>query len=110
LGFAAGFVAARRQIAGQFCRDVWEDIRPAARALLGDMAIFLIGLLVLAVVYLALHVLRVIGYDQARLEIFELMHYITYLVVFAMLLLDLILKVGTLIWKRPVGIYAPDED
>jgi hypothetical protein len=110
LGSIAGFVAAHLSHFGRFCKDVWEDIRPAARALVGDVAIFVLVLAALAVAYLGLRSLRVIGYNQARLETFDLIHYCAYLVVLVMLLLDLIIKIGARVLKTTKEAYAPDED
>jgi hypothetical protein len=93
-----------------FPKDVWEDIRPAARALAGDVAIFLMVIAALAIAYLGLRTLRVIGYDSTRLDTLETIHYYAYLVVFTMLLLDLIVKIGARVFKTTKDIYEPDED
>jgi hypothetical protein len=95
---------------GQFFRDVGADIRPAARALVGDVAIFVLVLAALAVASLGLRSLRVIGYNQTRLETFEELHYWAYLVVFLMLLLDLIIKIGARVLKTTKERYASDEE
>jgi hypothetical protein len=97
----------------RFWKQVWEDIRPAARALAGDVAIFLIALGALAVVYLGLRGLGVLGYDPRRLEVFETIHYWAYFVVLAILLIDLILKVGGHVlepWLKTGRVGNPNED
>ena len=109
-GLILGFVAAFLFHAGQFCKDVWEDIRPPVRAIVGDVAIFMVVLAGLAIVFVGLHTLRITGYDQRRLDIFETIHYWAYLVVLVMLLLDLIAKIGAHVFKTTKDAYAPDED
>lgn len=109
-GLILGFVAAYLVHGGQFRKDVWEDIRPPVRSIVGDVAIFMVVLAGLAIAFLGLHTLRIIGYDQTRLNTFETIHYYSYLVVLVMLLLDLILKIGTHVLKTTKDAYAPDED
>jgi hypothetical protein len=90
--------------------DLWKDIRLAAIAVIADVAIFSLILMGLAVFYLGTLALRAMGYDAGRLATFDTLHYYAYLVVFAMGLLDLILKMFTRLRKTAKEIYEPSED
>lgn len=76
-----------------FWRQRWENIKPAACALIEDGLQFLIFLAVLTAVYLGLAGLAVLGYDPRRIDRFETIHYYAYLVVFGAFMLDLVIRI-----------------
>lgn len=89
-------MGADRQTAtkASFGRKVWSDIEPAARAIVGDTAVFLLILAALAFVFLCLGWLAGLGYDSMRIEKFEALHYWAYLVVLGEFLLSFIIRMG----------------
>ena len=87
----------------RFHEDVWEDVRPIVRAIVGDVLIFLIVLVALALSYLALRLLALVGYLPSRLEVLETLHYYAYLLVLVLLFFDLLGKIASRVlssWRR----------
>ncbi len=79
--------------APSFRQRLWAEIEPAVRALLGDVALFMLLLAALTIAYLGLEGLGALGYRTERVELLETLHYWAYLAVFVMFLVDLVLKV-----------------
>ena len=61
--------------------------------MLGDLALFTLGLLILAILFLFLLGLRKLNYPARYIEILESLHFWGYFAVLTVLLLDLLLKV-----------------
>ena len=76
-----------------FWRRRWENIEPAAGALIEDGALLVIFVAVLTVVYLALGMLAGLGYAPERVERLETIHYWAYLAVFGLFMVDLVIRV-----------------
>jgi hypothetical protein len=87
--------AARQTTAeDSFWKKVWSDIEPAARAIVGDTGICLLILASLAVVYLCLGWLAGLGYDDARIERLDVMHYWATVAVLGVFLLSFVIRMG----------------
>ena len=78
-----------------FWRQVWKDIEPSARAMVGDAALFMLGIIVLALSFLGLLGLASLHYPTKYIDILETLHFWGYFAVLAVLLLDLLSKVAS---------------
>jgi len=78
-------------------QTVWQrvqvEIVPPAIIMLGDLALFTLGLLILAILFLFLLGLRKLNYPVRYIAILESLHFWGYFAVLTVLLLDLLLKV-----------------
>jgi hypothetical protein len=76
-------------------REIGEDIGPSAKAMLGDAALFLLGLIILAVSFVGLVGLKALQYPPKYIDTLEALHFWGYFSVLAVLLLDLLLKIAS---------------
>jgi hypothetical protein len=83
-----------------FWPSVWKEIRPAAIVLCGDAALFIIFLSTLAIAFLGLKGLALLGYAESRIQTMEQAHFAVYFAVFSLFLIDLFIKVLMIAWGR----------
>jgi hypothetical protein len=62
--------------------------------------LFLIFVAALTVAYLGLGILAGLGYDPARIELFETIHYYGYVIVFGLFMVDFVCRVGINLFLR----------
>lgn len=72
--------------------EVWEENRTVLKVLLGDLMLFLIVLLGLALCFLSLLGLKRIGYPSERVALLETIHFWAYVCVVLLFVTDLIAK------------------
>jgi hypothetical protein len=82
-----------------FGTRVWSDIEPAVRSICGDTAVCVCLLLGLTIIYLYLGWMAGLGYDPARIEIFEDLHYWASLVVLGVFLLSFVIRMAVFALK-----------
>jgi hypothetical protein len=76
-----------------FWKKRWDNIEPAASALIEDAMLFSIFVLALTLAYLAFGILAWAGYSPERIERFVTIHYWAYLSVFGFFMFDLVVRV-----------------
>ena len=68
----------------------WDDIELPVRKLLGDAAVFLLGILLSACVFLGLKGLALLGYPEDKITTLENLHFWGLFTFLGLLLLDLL--------------------
>lgn len=84
----------------RFWKQISLDITPSAKAMIGDAALFLLGLVILGVSFLGLLALQSLHYPSRYIGILEGIHFWGYFAVLIVLLLDLIWKIAAHAFSR----------
>lgn len=77
---------------GKFAASVWAEVNDRLIVLVSDACLFLLGLFVLFLAFLALHAMARFGYPEARVDVLETLHYYFYLALFFSFMVDVVLK------------------
>ena len=84
---------------GSFWKKLWSEIEPQVRAIVGETIVFILMVAALALVFVSLGWLAGLGYDPARIERFETMHYWACLAVLGIFLLSFVIRMALLAGK-----------
>jgi hypothetical protein len=76
-----------------FWRERWDNIAPAATALIEDAMLFAIFAVCLTFVYIVFGILAWAGYSPERIERFVTIHYWAYVTIFGLFMFDLVFRV-----------------
>jgi hypothetical protein len=77
--------------------EIWDENRPIFKAILTDTLAFVSVIGVLSLVYV---ILQKTPYPSERKEIFETVHYYGYLIISVMFVVDLVLQLAGMMFRR----------